>query len=186
LLVSAVVGCSTLALPVVPADNVQVSPANSGNIQGFVYLKGQPLRGAEVVVFGNWVNNHFEFNQTTITGNPGNSPTSPEPPANFLSDSPITVLHDFGDGKGSVLSQRLLRRYPTGEGDGKFIFLRPGEYFLEGIPGSEMTVQASYDPNPEKAPVDFPNGIKPLIRPEIRLKVEPSKTIIGANIAVSP
>jgi hypothetical protein len=179
-------GCMSFSLPSVPPDNVSALPKNTGNIQGLVYLRGFPLRSTSVVVYGNRVNGNFSFNRNTLTGNPGNAPTVPEPPAVHQSDPRITVLHDFGDKRGPVLAERWVRLFPQGSGDGRLLFLRSGEYFLEGVPAGLMTVQVEYDPQPDMPESIFGPGLKPYIRPIIQVNVEAGKTVVGKNITFNP
>lgn len=56
----------------------------------------------------------------------------------------IYVMHDFGDGV-PVLTERRLRKKPGGpEPFDKYVYLRPGEFFLEDVPDGIATLTASY------------------------------------------
>ncbi len=65
----------------------------------------------------------------------------------------ISVMHDFGDGS-EVLATRIIRKTPPSQKDeDRYVYLRPGEFFLEGVPEGNATLTASFgnvisSPNP--------------------------------------
>lgn len=57
----------------------------------------------------------------------------------------IYVMHDFGEDKGEEPAMRIKRKYPSGTSkDGKYWYLRSGEFLLEGLPEGDVLVTASY------------------------------------------
>lgn len=115
----------------------------TGSIRGFVFGeqgKGQPIPLAFVTT-------------GSISSFAGN-PTEPALTAEQEEDDEepqLSVFHDFGDGKGAVLSERRVRKKPAGpisgeDGDfrNKYVYLRPGEFFLEDVPEGVATLIASY------------------------------------------
>ena len=124
-------GCD--AIPVFPASQppaVSVS-AHEGSLRGFVYgAEGrvQVLRGARV----------HAGSVTTLTGSPADLyHEAPDVDAVHERDGRITVWHDFNDGLGLVPAERRSR--PGAEP----VYLRAGEFLLEGLPDGPVSVTAS-------------------------------------------
>lgn len=120
----------------------------TGNIRGFVYGEqgpAQPIKLAFVSCGG----------VSCFAGNPQDQGQNNITPDQEQDDGQTyyDVLHDFGDGKGAVLTERRPRKTPVAPTnptdpnsvfDSKYIYLRAGEYFLEGVPAGVATVSASY------------------------------------------
>lgn len=130
LLVLGLAGCD--GLPVLPAAEAPASPAPAyeGSLRGFVYGKDgrmQVLRGARVQAGP----------VTTLTGSPADLyHEAPDVDAVHERDGRVTVWHDFGDGI-SVPAERRSR--PGAEP----VYLRAGEFLLEGLPDGPVSVTAS-------------------------------------------
>lgn len=115
---------------------------NTGSVRGFVFGaegKSQPIPLAFVTT-------------GSISSFAGN-PIEPGLASNQEEDDEelVYVMHDFGDGAGEVLTERRLRKKPAGPVDGddgdfrnKYVYLRPGEFFLEDVPEGVVTLKASY------------------------------------------
>lgn len=109
----------------------------TGGVRGFVYGDAQqtPAAGVSVSAAG----------RTTTTA----ALTGPHVSADQQFDpayatATIVVPHDFGDGAGAVDAERRLRATPlAGSPDGRYVYLRRGEYFLEQLPPGSDTVSVS-------------------------------------------
>jgi hypothetical protein len=54
-------------------------------------------------------------------------------------------MHDYDDGKGAVLAERRLRKKPGGPDPfDKYVYLRKGEFFLEGVPEGVANLTSSF------------------------------------------
>lgn len=116
-----------------------------GNITGFVFGatgKSQPIPLAFV-------------SSGSVSGNSGNPPASPDnlPNSSELEDDGTRafVLHDFDDDTlGAVPAERVPRKNPPAPLEGqepyqyKYVYLRTGEFFLEGVPEGIANLRASF------------------------------------------
>jgi hypothetical protein len=94
--------------------------------------RATPAGGAYVFILGRGV----------IAGNPSEpvTPTSGER-ANF---DPVSVYHDFGDGKGPVLAERRVAGL-EGNVVTSYVYLRKGEYLLGGLRPRDYQVSSQLD-----------------------------------------
>jgi hypothetical protein len=53
-----------------------------------------------------------------------------------------TVMHDFGDGHGRVITDRVLLKYGGFDGS-KYAYLRAGEYLFEALPAGSVKLTAT-------------------------------------------
>ena len=66
----------------------------------------------------------------------------------------ISVMHAFNEGDEPELAQRIIRKTPPTQADAdRFVYLRLGEFFLEGVPEGKILLRASFgnvtsSPNP--------------------------------------
>lgn len=104
-------------------------PANTGSVRGFVRgAADQGLPGAVV-----------KANTQTVTA------AAPDAAANPDTDNDKdhwTVMHDFGDGHGRVLTDRVLLKYAAADGS-KYLYLRAGEYCFEALPAGAQKLTAT-------------------------------------------
>lgn len=118
--VLAIAGCDSPTAP---------RPANTGSVRGFVRgAADQALPGAVV-----------KATSQTVTA------AAPEAAANPDTDNGKdhwTVMHDFGDGHGRVLTDRVLLKYASPDGS-KYLYLRAGEYFFEALPSGAQKLTAT-------------------------------------------
>jgi hypothetical protein len=132
---------------------------NIGNITGFVYGasgKSQPIPLAFVTT----------GSVSTFAGNPDKSKAVQEE-NEFDNDADANkahfdVFHDFNDGAGAVETDRIIRKNVPAEDPNaddatnarrQYVYLRAGEFFLEGVPEGVSKLTASFgnvnsSPNP--------------------------------------
>jgi hypothetical protein len=132
---------------------------NTGNITGFVFGasgKSQPIPLAFVTT----------GSVSTFAGNPDKSKAVQEE-NEFDNDADGTkahfdVFHDFNDGAGPVETDRIIRKNVPAEDPNaddatnarrQYVYLRAGEFFLEGVPEGISKLTASFgnvnsSPNP--------------------------------------
>ena len=65
----------------------------------------------------------------------------------------LSVMHDFGDGKETLATRMIRKAPPSQEPEDRYVYLRAGEFFLEGVPEGTATLTASFgnvasSPNP--------------------------------------
>lgn len=89
---------------------------------------GTPVGGAEVRVAG----------AKSLSANPIASDAAAE----IDNGRTMSVMHDFGDGQGEVLAERRPRLSLTKIE--KYIYLRPGEFFIEGLSAGKVTVNGAF------------------------------------------
>jgi hypothetical protein len=109
----------------------------TGNVRGVVHGRdgiGQPI-GLAFVTTGS---------VSTTASNPQQDQAINADEEKDDGKEKIYVMHDFGDGT-PVLTERRKRLKPGGpEPFDKYVYLRPGEFFLEDVPDGIATVTASY------------------------------------------
>jgi hypothetical protein len=122
----------------------------TGNITGFVYGasgKSQPIPLAFVTT----------GSVSTFAGNPDKAKAVPEE-EEFNEDSDANkahfdVMHDFNDGNGPVETDRIIRKTVPAEDPNadeatnsrrQYVYLRAGEFFLEGVPEGISKLTASF------------------------------------------
>ena len=122
---------------------------SKGHVRGRVFGatgKSQPI-GLAFVTTGS---------VSTFTANPKDDEILEEDDAVKDKDN-ISVEHDFDgeEGAGGLeLATRIIRKAPPSQDDeDRYVYLRPGEFFLEGVPEGNATLTASYgnvtsSPNP--------------------------------------
>ncbi|MDB5095898.1 MAG: hypothetical protein JWM80_319 [Cyanobacteria bacterium RYN_339] len=134
---------------VAPASPVPVG-AKVGSISGFVYGaagKSQPIPLAFVST----------GDASTFAGNPDVGVAVSEQDefaiAANATHEHFDVLHDFNDGAGPVVTDRILRRVVPAADPGadeatnsrrQYVYLRAGEYFLDGLPEGINKLTASF------------------------------------------
>jgi hypothetical protein len=115
----------------------------TGSIRGFVFGADGPKQPIPLAF--------------VTTGSISTFAANPTDPA-FDGDEPddgktiFGINHDFGDGKGAVLCERRPRKFPLKPVDdspdalfdAKYVYLRPGEFFLEGVPDGITNLTASF------------------------------------------
>jgi hypothetical protein len=131
----------------------------TGNITGFVFGasgKAQPIPLAFVTT----------GSVSTFAGNPDKSKAVAEADeftnASDASKAHFDVLHDFNDGVGPIEADRIIRKNPPAADPAaddatnsrrQYVYLRAGEFFLEGVPEGISKLSASFGnvgsaPNP--------------------------------------
>jgi hypothetical protein len=110
----------------------------TGNIRGIVHGKdgiSQPI-GMAFVTTGS---------VSCTAANPQPDQTIPSADDKDDGKEKIFVMHDFGDGAGEVATERRLRQKAGGPNwQDKYVYLKQGEFFLEGVPEGYATLRASY------------------------------------------
>lgn len=106
----------------------------TGNIKGIVHGKegpGQPI-GMAFVTTG------------SVSANAANPQPDQVEEDVDNNKAKAYVMKDFGDGN-PVLVERRKREKPGGPNwEDKYVYLKPGEFFLEGVPDGIATLSASY------------------------------------------
>lgn len=123
------------------APNATPTPATSsdtnglGHIQGRVFGNGgksAPIPLAEVTANG----------QKVYAANPQAEQVFKEEPGNASQDQ-LSVMHVFTKGSEPELALRILRKKPPSATE-RYVYLRPGEFFLEGLTAAMVDVEAAF------------------------------------------